>query len=564
MRRLLITILVLLAVVIPVRALNILIIDDSPGDGFRVAKSAEHRGGDVNPLRSVNELEADLIALGHGVSVLPASLADPSSWVYPDMLIWTTGNNPLPLGNPAWRAALRHFVDDGGRLLIEGGDIAYHWVEGDPLFAAHVLHSVAWLDDPTQPLALFESEHPLATTPNALPSNLSLDIQGYTDADALLFSDESLVPFYWFPGAPFGGYMAYDSDPVPTGGQIIYLPFRYSALDPIDRQALLDNAIQWLGTQNLGDASFSGQVQIIGDQNHSGVKVQVQPGGQWELSEHSGQFLIDGLHGNMRYIITASKEGYRTAFAYYDLDEGEEMEDLYFTMNPIVQTTECRSPELEIPDDDFVGIDDTLMISDGGFVELAEVFLDVEHTWIGDLVVTLKSPVGTSCLLHFRSGSNLNEIYGWYPLEISPVQSLNLFADEFTDGPWVLHIADMASADTGRLNEWCLRLTIHDGTDAAEQAAPGIARLLPNWPNPFNPKTTLRFQLERDSRVKLSIYDSSGRVIRNIWANPLPSGEHQMEWDGRDNLGRSLSTGLYILRLEAGGSIHSQKLMLLK
>lgn len=564
MPRLLLTFLVLLAAALPGHALDLLLIDDSPGEGFRVAKSADHRGGDVNLLRSVNELEADLIALGHVVNVLPANLSDPSTWIYPDLIVWSTGNHPLPLGDPAWRAALRHFAYDGGRLLLEGGDIAYHWVEGDPLFAARVLRSEAWLDDPTQPLALFESEHPLATSPNSLPTNLSLDLQSYTDADALLLSDEALAPYHWFPGAPNCGYMAYDSDPEPSGGQIVYLPFRYSAMDPVDRLPLLENAIQWLGTQNQGDASFSGQTQIIGDQNHSGVKIQVQPGGQWTLSDHSGDFLIDGLYGGTRYIITASKEGYRKAFAYYDLGEGEQMEDLYFTMNPIIQVTECASPELEIPDDDHMGVTDTLMIGGGGFVELVEVFLDIEHTWIGDLVATVKSPAGTSCLLHFRSGSNLNEIYGWYPLEISPVQSLNIFADELTDGPWVLHVADMASADTGTLNEWCLRLTVHDGTDIAEQVLPATARLLRNWPNPFNPKTALRFQLERDSHVNLSVCDTSGRNIRKIWANPLAAGEHQMEWDGRDNLGRSLSTGLYILRLEAGGSIHTQKLILLK
>ncbi len=564
MLRILCTVLVLMSAALPAGAFDILLIDDGFDEGLRNAKSPEHRGGEISPRSSISELESDLIALGHSVTIVPSDISEPWTWTFADVVLWSSGNHPLPLGNPAWRASLRHYVTDGGKLLIEGGDIAYHWIPGDPLFASAVLHGGSWLGDPESALTLVESEHPLATVPNALPALLGLTVETYTDTDAVTPANDALVPYFWIPGPPTAGYLAYDADPAPTGGQIIYLPFRYSAVDPLERIQLLENAVTWLGTEDLGDASFSGQVHLVGEDDHRAAKVQVQPGGHWTETDSEGHFLIDGLFGGTRYSITVSKEGFRSAFSNYELDDGEHVDDLYFSLNPVIQFSDCSSPELPIPDDDPFGVSDTIMVSGGGFVEQVEVFLDIHHTWIGDLVAYLKSPAGTTCLLHFRSGSNLNEIYGWYPLEIGPVQNLGLFADEFADGPWVMHVADFASADTGQLNEWCLRLTVHDGTDVPLEAGQAAARLLPNWPNPFNPKTFLHFRLDRGSRVKLEVLDPRGRRVREIWANPLGPGDHLMEWDGRDDLGRPMPSGLYLLRLKADEQVQTRKLMLLK
>ncbi|MBK9472430.1 MAG: hypothetical protein IPO18_09105 [bacterium] len=89
--------------------------------------------------------------------------------------------------------------------------------------------------------------------------------------------------------------------------------------------------------------------------------------------------------------------------------------------------------------------------------------------------------------------------------------------------------------------------------------------LHPGVPNPFNPSTTLAFELPRSAAVSLVIVDAAGRRVRTLLsAVPLDRGRHQASWDGRDDAGRGAAAGLYFAHLEADGSSASRRLMLLK
>jgi len=543
---------------------QILLIDDSPGAGARAAKSVDVRGGGREGASSVVEFQIDLESFGHNVLVESPN-SDPAGWPSSDCMIWSSGNHALPLGNPAWRASLRHFVLDGGRLLIEGGDTAFHWIQGDPLFAGQVLHSTLWLDDPDTRLSVHNTQHALVNYPNDLPLLIDFSSESYLDADAVSTAPDAAMLLRWAGGIPMAaGLVAYDPDPAPSGGQIVYLPLRYSALDPDDRPLLLENAITWLLTDEPGDAALGGSVHLVGGSDDGGVKLRVQPGGQWTLSSPDGSFFLGELHGDQSYTLEASMEGFDTFSAVFNLEPGEILDDLYISLDPILQETFCREPFLSIPDDDPLGVFDSIDVGMGAFVGEVEVFLDISHSWIGDLIVELESPSGTTRLLHLRGGSNLDEIYGWYPAELNPVQDLSAFADELTDGAWIIRVADLAGADLGVLNAWCLRLSAHDGTASPEIASESRVDLLSNWPNPFNPTTLISFRLREESRVAIEVLDASGRSVRRLFSNPLPAGTHQMQWDGLDDQGHPLPSGLYLLRLEAEGWIRSHKLMLLK
>jgi len=202
-------------------------------------------------------------------------------------------------------------------------------------------------------------------------------------------------------------------------------------------------------------------------------------------------------------------------------------------------------------------------VTQEGTVESLELFVDIEHSWIGDLRIYLRSPQGITALVHDRSGGTLNEIYGWYPGDLDPVNDFDRFLEREALGLWSIHVLDDAVADTGLLRQWCLRMDLGDGT-AAPPAAEGRLRLDPAWPNPFNPRTSVRFALESAGHAELAVYDAAGRRLRRLFSNRLEAGEHQMEWDGRDDSGRSLPSGLYILRLEAAGERRAQKLLLLQ
>ncbi|MBC8367036.1 right-handed parallel beta-helix repeat-containing protein [bacterium] len=94
---------------------------------------------------------------------------------------------------------------------------------------------------------------------------------------------------------------------------------------------------------------------------------------------------------------------------------------------------------------------------------------------------------------------------------------------------------------------------------------PSSLALLPNYPNPFNPRTDIRFELPGAAVVRLSIYDVSGRLVRGfIDGELIDAGRHSVIWDGRDDEGRELSSGIYFTRFEAAGESHIGKLTLLR
>ena len=94
--------------------------------------------------------------------------------------------------------------------------------------------------------------------------------------------------------------------------------------------------------------------------------------------------------------------------------------------------------------------------------------------------------------------------------------------------------------------------------------APGAFILAQNFPNPFNPSTTITFILPRPGPVALEIYDASGRRIRALASGYMVAGAHSVAWDGRDNAGRLVASGVYFCRLRAGDLRATKKMILLK
>jgi hypothetical protein len=88
--------------------------------------------------------------------------------------------------------------------------------------------------------------------------------------------------------------------------------------------------------------------------------------------------------------------------------------------------------------------------------------------------------------------------------------------------------------------------------------------LFQNYPNPFNPTTTFTFDLPKLSNVNLIIYDITGRKICTLISSTYPAGSHQIQWDGTDDHGNALASGIYVYRIEAGKYVQSRKMMLLK
>ena len=85
-----------------------------------------------------------------------------------------------------------------------------------------------------------------------------------------------------------------------------------------------------------------------------------------------------------------------------------------------------------------------------------------------------------------------------------------------------------------------------------------------NYPNPFNPTTRIQFKLPEAAQVEMTVFDVTGREVATLVREAMEAGTFEVEWDGRDNAGRTLPSGMYLYRLNAGAFSDSRTMVLLK
>ncbi len=122
-------------------------------------------------------------------------------------------------------------------------------------------------------------------------------------------------------------------------------------------------------------------------------------------------------------------------------------------------------------------------------------------------------------------------------------------------------------------HQWLVNVTLVDdngglnkaGTEAAgEETFPAGYALSQNFPNPFNPETEILFQLPSASHVVVRIFNSLGQEIRTLADAQYEVGDHVIRWDGKDNNGNTVSSGLYFYRMQAGEFSQMKKMSLLR
>ncbi len=141
------------------------------------------------------------------------------------------------------------------------------------------------------------------------------------------------------------------------------------------------------------------------------------------------------------------------------------------------------------------------------------------------------------------------------------------------DGDVSVQMAAATAADTNGQPLEVSRLnggyTIITAVDDQERPLPAASALLPNYPNPFNPSTTIPFQLARPAVVELRIYNVMGQLVRVLTLGELGAGyydgRHSMAtWDGRDHHGRPAASGVYLIQLRAGDFVAVRKSLLVR
>ena len=518
--------------------------------------------------RSVSELETDLVDLGYDVTIELAASSDPMSWMNYDFIIWSTGSNTSPVASETYRSDLENYVAGGGKLLIEGGELVYDAASypGYPTFAANVLHADDWEHDSSGDVTVYEASHPVASFPNTL-GTITVGYSGYGDQDSYIPTSDADIVMAWSSYGTLPSVLVYDDTPDPASGQIVFYSFNYAAADAAGRKELLENSVVYLITQeSTPTGGISGMVTLDGAMENGGVLVTAMPGGASATTDASGFYELDAMYAGT-YTVTATKVDWTTGIEEgVVVYEGQITSRVDFTLTPTVTYEYCDSPALPIPDSTPAGVSDYLTFPDDVEISEVEIYVDITHTYIGDLMVDVTSPEGTTVTLHNRGGGSADNIVGWYPdgLDVAGPGSLTDFIGENAQGDWELHVSDNAGADLGTVNSWCVRVIGSGGTGVDEFDTPVRYELAGVSPNPFNPVTVVTYAAPHEGHVELTIYNIAGQQVKTLVDGQQTPGWHTVTWDGRDDSGRSVASGVYFARMHAESFTGSAKMVLLK
>ena len=143
-----------------------------------------------------------------------------------------------------------------------------------------------------------------------------------------------------------------------------------------------------------------------------------------------------------------------------------EMSDISNTVSTTTDAAiiECSYPGLAIPDNNGTGVSDVITVTRELWITDVAVGVDITHTYIGDLIIELTAPGGTTVRLHNMTEGGTDNILGWYGTDQFPIDQLTVDGpgslDDFNDhtslGDWTLWVSDNLGADVGTLNGWCI------------------------------------------------------------------------------------------------------------
>jgi hypothetical protein len=125
---------------------------------------------------------------------------------------------------------------------------------------------------------------------------------------------------------------------------------------------------------------------------------------------------------------------------------------------------------------------------------------------------------------------------------------------------------------TSHVAPWVAEINLFAGWDSQATdvpydytpTLPDNYELSQNYPNPFNPSTTIEFALPEQSSVRLAVYNVLGQEVRALSKETLPAGSYKIQWDGCDDSGKSVASGIYVCRLTTDRTELSRKMTLVR
>lgn len=211
----------------------------------------------------------------------------------------------------------------------------------------------------------------------------------------------------------------------------------------------------------------------------------------------------------------------------------------------------------------------TAVVSDGSLTDTARATITVNRKPVFGsrtpaTATTISRNVATVFTVNATDPDGNTLTFTWKVNGVTEAATGNTLTKTFTDAHNTAKTVVAIFADPGGLKDsttWSFTITPVEGSEVI----PTDYALGQNYPNPFNPTTTISYALPKEAQVTLEVYNVLGVRIRTLLAGQTKSaGFYAMSWDGKDDAGASMSSGIYLYRVSAGTFIASKKMTLLK
>jgi len=580
----------------------VLVIDDDGGErGFEsggVDKESSPTVRSKTRGSAANLFQSTLENMGYQVTRESSSQTNPATWSNYGFVVWSSGANLSPVSSSAMQTALINYVNNGGKLIIEGGEIGYDH-QNHYSFASTVLHITDWNGDNSGNLMVNNITHPITAN---LSSVITLNYSGYGDQDAVT------------PAAGADLLIKNSGDPSTAGlllaGTVEYMAFNIAAINSADAEQLIRNSATymfphsplhhdlaiyelsglregdmvpstgnlplWPVIKNYGDSAQAPGVLVELTVSNGAVTNQFQgttpdtlyPGdtsavflGEWAVPDTLSEWTLNAVVNLPNDEVQSNNQkSVRIISLSNEVSFTEDFEKGWDGWRSLVSDTAQPWYGWEIS---------SYPVAGGWFSArvLPAQAGTVQNEWL--ISPRLTNP--QKLYFYWDYGSEQitnNTLYvlasttdslpasfadTLLVLEDGQSYSANGFSQmEFVDlsvySQQSVFLAFVYQGNGG--NYWAIdNIIVTTGPTTISGTAPSIpARfaLMGNFPNPFNPTTNIRYALPRPADVELIVFNLLGQKVDKMHYRNQPAGIHQINWNGEN-----LASGIYIYRISA-------------
>jgi flagellar hook assembly protein FlgD len=124
-------------------------------------------------------------------------------------------------------------------------------------------------------------------------------------------------------------------------------------------------------------------------------------------------------------------------------------------------------------------------------------------------------------------------------------------------------LSPLSTGEIQQAEQWPATATVTSAGDPST-TVPTTFAISQNYPNPFNPTTMIDYAVREQSFVGIKVYNLLGQEVKDLVSEEMDAGVYSVAWDGRDNFGKEVPSGMYMYKMNAGSFSQTRKMMLLK